>query len=130
MFQIELQSHFSAAHAITIGGVREPLHGHDWHVTAVIQARTLDDEGLLLDFHAVKHALDEILAAFHNRNLNEVAPFTELNPTAENVARYLASRLAAAVNRMGGPLPPERQPKLVSLRVTEAVGCAAIWRAD
>jgi 6-pyruvoyltetrahydropterin/6-carboxytetrahydropterin synthase len=123
VFDLTIESTFSAAHAIVIAGRREPLHGHDWHITATISGPALDHDGLLCDFHAVESALRELIAPFHNRNLNETAPFDRLNPTAENIARYLATELAARL----APLLPAGAA-ISALRITEAPGCAAIYR--
>ena len=45
VYQLEIITHFSAAHAITMNGVVEPLHGHDWRVTAVIEGPELNADG-------------------------------------------------------------------------------------
>ena len=123
MFDLTIEASISAAHAIVIGGQREPVHGHDWHITATISGPTLDTEGLLCDFHAAERALREVTSPFHNRNFNETSPFDRLNPTAENIARYFAEQL-------GGRLRPILPPGavLTALRITEAPGCAATYR--
>ncbi len=116
MFELEIHRSFSAAHAIVIGGAREPLHGHDWQVDMVVEAEALDAEGMVCDFHALERALGEVIAPFRSRNLNETAPFTRLNPTAELVAKHIALEMTTRVG------PPAR---LKSVRVTEAPGCSA-----
>jgi 6-pyruvoyltetrahydropterin/6-carboxytetrahydropterin synthase len=121
MFQLQVEGEFCAAHAIMIAGAREPLHGHNWRVTAVVEGSTLDSDGLLCDFHTVKAVLDEIIAPFHNRNLNEVDPFTRLNPTAELVARHIADALAGRLDEALAP-----HARVHSVRVTESIGCAAV----
>jgi 6-pyruvoyltetrahydropterin/6-carboxytetrahydropterin synthase len=140
VFHLELSTTFSAAHALRIASEREPLHGHDWHVTATISGPDLDADGLLVDFHAIMHDLESIVRPFHNRNLNEVPPFVTLNPSAELVARHIGVELAARLAaRLSGPdqTAGSDHPKqgagrtaVVSrVRVTEAVGCAAVWTA-
>ncbi len=118
MYELSIETTFSAAHAIVIRGVREPVHGHDWHVTAVLAGEHLDEDGLLCDFHEAHEKLDSIVEPFRNRSLNEVAPFTTKNPTAELVARHIAGELA-------DELPSG--VRIASVRVTEAVGCAATF---
>jgi len=118
LFQLRIESVFSAAHAIAIRGVREPLHGHDWRITAIVQASSLDADGLVCDFHAIEKNLHALAARFHNRSLNETAPFNDLNPTAEHVAKLLGTELART-------LPTG--VSLYSLTVTEAPGCAATY---
>lgn len=123
MYEIIVESSFSAAHAITIAGERETLHGHNWHVTATIAGEKLDPDGLLCDFHTVRDMLQEIIAPFENRNLNEVGPFDRVNPSAENVARHIADELGS---RLDEGLAPHAAVAAVS--VTEATGCRAVYR--
>jgi len=117
---LTLETVFSAAHAIVMQGQREPIHGHDWRVTVRFGGETLDGDGLLVDFHKLQHDLRAIVEPWHNRSLNEVEPFDMVNPTAELVAQTIGERLAKA-------LP--HGVRLVSVRVTEAVGCAAEYWA-
>jgi 6-pyruvoyltetrahydropterin/6-carboxytetrahydropterin synthase len=131
--QLEIRTHFSAAHAITMGGVVEPLHGHDWHVTAVIEGERLDADGLLVDFHWLQHELAAIIGPFQNQNLNAVEPFRSgLNPTAEHVAAFICESLSDRLATWSGNQPKDHllAPRLLRVargRVTEAVGCAAVY---
>lgn len=146
-YQLELSAVFSAAHAIVIQGEREPLHGHDWHVTLTVEGPKLDDDGLLVDFHALEKALKEIAARWHHRNLNETRPFDVVNPTAEKVAEHIASEMQRMMesgviwgdsdnppsqsgrkNRKLSKPAGRPDVRVVSVRVTEAVGCAAVYR--
>ena len=124
-FRLELTSVFSAAHAIVINGWREPLHGHDWRVTVTIEGPTLDADGLLVDFHAVESALKAIINPFHNRSLNETAPFDVTNPTAELVAKHIGDGIAAWL--AADAAAKTRGVRLSQVRITEAVGCAAVY---
>lgn len=123
MFEIQVHSEFCAAHAIIIAGTREPVHGHNWEVVATIAGETLDSDGLLCDFHSVESFLREIIGPFHNRDLNQVPPFDRLNPSAENVARYIAEELQG---RLGDGLAPLARVRSVS--VTESPRCVATYR--
>ncbi|CAN5761201.1 hypothetical protein BH11PLA1_BH11PLA1_21970 [soil metagenome] len=138
MYRLEIQHVFSAAHAITIAGVREPLHGHDWHVTLTLEGAELDADGLLVDFHVAAQSLRAVCGRFHNRSLNETAPFDRVNPTAERVAEHLADEMRKAldsgrtsekngdsVEDVGGLGRTRVRARVRSVRVTEAVGCAA-----
>lgn len=125
MYEISVQTEFAAAHALMIAGEREPIHGHNWHVTVTLAGPTLDADGLLCDFHAVERALGAIAARLKNTNLNDVAPFAggELNPSAENVARAVADELRRGLgDTLGG------RAEVAAVRVTEAPGCAATYR--
>ncbi len=117
MFELSIDSAFSAAHSIRIRGGNEPLHRHDWRVTLTISAERLDSDGLICDFHLLEESLRAVTSRLHNRNLNESPPFDTTNPTAEIIAKHIADSLA---------LPPG--VRLISLRLTEAPGCAATYR--
>ena len=122
MYSIAVHREFCAAHALTIGGRVEALHGHNWLVEAVIEGAELDEDGLLCDFHRVEAVLDEILGEYNNANLNEIEPFDRVNPSAEHVARHIAKRLG---ERLGSGLGSAR---VSAVSVSEAPGCVATYR--
>ena len=120
MFEIEVSQRFSAAHAVSVGGVMEELHGHDWRVTLLLRGATLDQEDLLVDFHLVEQALREAISPFAGRTMNGTPPFDRVHPTAERVAEHV------------GGVVRDRMPEgcgLVSVAVEEAPGCIARWLA-
>jgi 6-pyruvoyltetrahydropterin/6-carboxytetrahydropterin synthase len=128
MFELSVRAEFCAAHSLTINGKAEPLHGHNWRVTAVVEGRRLDADGLLCDFHVVERALHKVIEPWNNANLNDVPPFTTRaraihNPSAENVAAHIADELSRALSRT---LPSG--VRVASVTVTEAPGCAATYR--
>lgn len=123
MFRLTVESEFAAAHAIVLRGEREPVHGHNWRVTVTLGGESLDDEGLLCDFHALEVAVRTATERFHNRNLNEIEPFDRVNPTAELVAKHLAEAVAKGIPARDAA----RGVRVESVRVTEAPGCAAIY---
>lgn len=126
MYTVRVTSIFSAAHALLLKGEREPLHGHDWRVTASFEGETLDADGLLVDFHAVEGALRAATARLSNANLNDLTPFVDgVNPSAENVARVIWEDLT---RRCASILPGGAA--LGSVSVTEAPGCEAEWRGQ
>ncbi|OUX01183.1 MAG: hypothetical protein CBD91_04895 [Phycisphaeraceae bacterium TMED231] len=118
MFELEVSHRFSAAHAVTVGGVREELHGHDWRVTVTVRGPRLDEEDLLVDFHVVETSLKDVVAPFSGRTINGVPPFDRLHPTAERIAEHVATRLAPSI--------PEGCA-IASVAVEEAPGCIARW---
>lgn len=120
MFELSVETEFTASHAVTVGGVPEEPHSHVWHVMATVAGDALDGEGLLCDFHAIERSLREIVGTFEERFINEVAPFNDGVPTStELIARHIAERLAPTLTA---------SVRLVSLRLTEAPGCAATYR--
>lgn len=124
MFELTIQAEFCAAHALVISGVRETTHGHNWRVEVGIVGTTLDADGLLCDFHTVEAMLEQVIDPFQNADLNKVAPFTTLNPSAENIARHIAQSLGELLD---DSLFPNARVGWAS--VTEAPGCKAKYLA-
>ena len=64
-------------------------------------ARRLDELGLGMDFLELERELKEILAPYDHRHLNELAPFDDLNPTTENMARWFYEKLEEKLSPRG-----------------------------
>ncbi len=103
---------------MTVGGVREELHGHDWRVTVTLRGPRLDEEDLLVDFHLVEALLRDVVSPFSGRTINGTPPFDRLHPTAERIAEYVAIGIGPGV-------PPACE--IVSVTVEEAPGCIVRW---
>jgi 6-pyruvoyltetrahydropterin/6-carboxytetrahydropterin synthase len=95
VYRVSKQLWFCAAHQVRLSETRcEALHGHNYRVWVHAEARELDSTSYVLDFSVLKRTALEVTARFDHQNLNEVEPFTVLNPTAEEIARYLCEELA------------------------------------
>ncbi|MFA5645751.1 MAG: 6-carboxytetrahydropterin synthase QueD [Candidatus Ratteibacteria bacterium] len=95
MYRIRVKSEFSGAHWLReYEGKCENLHGHNWKVEVVGEAKNLDKSGLLIDFTIVKKELKNILSTLDHSNLNDHPYFQKQNPTSENIARYIFDQLA------------------------------------
>lgn len=93
-YEISVNATFSASHQLRLyDGSLEPLHGHNWTVIVAVAATRLDSIGVVMDFHALERRLGKVIDGFHNRHLNDVIPFVKLNPSAENVAQYIADSI-------------------------------------
>ncbi|CAN5352389.1 MAG: 6-carboxytetrahydropterin synthase QueD [Pyrinomonadaceae bacterium] len=99
MFEVMIERNFSSAHQLRgYKGKCENLHGHNYRIEIFARGRELDKIGLLVDFVELKTAADEVVQYLDHRNINELPPFDEeLNPSAENLARYILERVAARV---------------------------------
>ena len=94
-----IERNFSSAHQLRgYKGKCENLHGHNYKIEIYARGRELDNIGLLVDFGELKDAADEVVQYLDHRNINELPPFDEeLNPSAENLARYILDRVSARV---------------------------------
>ncbi len=94
MFELVYKTHFAAAHNLReYEGNCENLHGHNWKIDVMIKSTSLDDLGMLIDFRDVKRMVEGILDTLDHRYLNEIEPFTKINPTTENIARFISDEL-------------------------------------
>ena len=100
MFEVMIERNFSSAHQLRgYRGKCENLHGHNYKVEIFARGRELNDAGLLVDFVELKAAADEIVTFLDHKNINELSPFDrELNPSAENLARFILHRVASRVD--------------------------------
>ncbi len=99
MYELMVESKFSAAHQLRgYQGQCEKLHGHNWRVTVAVTAERLDEQGLAIDFHQLKKALREILDQLEHTFLNDIFPFTQINPSSENLAKWIYDNMMKKVN--------------------------------
>jgi 6-pyruvoyltetrahydropterin/6-carboxytetrahydropterin synthase len=98
-FEVMIERNFSSAHQLRgYKGKCENLHGHNYKIEIYARGRELDNIGLLVDFGELKDAADEIVQYLDHRNINELPPFdVEVNPSAENLARYILEHVSARV---------------------------------
>ena len=54
---------------------------------------TLDSIGVVIDFELLRKKIEEVLAPFDHARINHVKPFDEINPSAENFAKYIHDKL-------------------------------------
>lgn len=99
-YELTVRGHFDAAHRLYWypGECRE-LHGHTWDIEVTVAGSRLDEAGIVYDFKRLKEDLAAVLEPFDHAYLNEQPPFTEVSPTAENLARIIYERLAARVGQ-------------------------------
>ena len=90
MFIVSVQAHYDSAHFLrNYHGKCERMHGHRYVVELALSATELDAAGIAYDFVDIKKNLRGIADRLDHENLNELPPFTELEPSAENQARYI-----------------------------------------
>ena len=95
MFKVSVTTKFAAAHRLKgYEGPCENLHGHNWLIKATVATDQLDNIGLAYDFKKLKSHLHNIIDRLDHQFINEVAPFDQLNPTSENIAKFIFEALA------------------------------------
>jgi 6-pyruvoyltetrahydropterin/6-carboxytetrahydropterin synthase len=116
MFQVSVEETFSSGHALRgYKGKCENVHGHNYRVQITLEGPQLDSIGLLVDFTHLKQVIREIIKRLDHQFINDLEPFTTVNPSAENLAKYFYEEVTSKVK----DLPP-------GASVTDAV----IWETD
>ncbi len=99
VYQIFVQSEFSAAHCLrNYSGDCARVHGHNWTVEVQLKCRELDPIGLGIDFREVKGAIRQALSEIDHVDLNELPQFQSVNPSSENIARWLFHEIGRRLN--------------------------------
>ena len=113
MFIVSVQAHYDSAHFLRhYHGKCERLHGHRYVVELALATEELDRSGIAFDFVDIKKNLRELADHLDHNNLNDLPPFDEIEPSAENQAKYFH-------DEMKRRLPPRMADAIVYARVWE-----------
>jgi 6-pyruvoyltetrahydropterin/6-carboxytetrahydropterin synthase len=116
MFQVSVEETFSAGHALRgYKGKCENPHGHNYRVQVTLEGPQLDGIGLLVDFTQLRHVLRDVIKRLDHQFINDLEPFTIVNPSAENMAKYFYDQVSGELKG----LPP-------GARVTDVI----VWETD
>lgn len=98
-YLLKVVTEFASAHTLRgYPGACSRMHGHNWKLELEALATTLDDTGMGIDFKKMKNAANEVGNELDHRYLNDLEPFREINPTAENIAAYMFREISARLN--------------------------------
>lgn len=123
VFEIYVKTHFSAAHRLEgYQGDCAKVHGHNWMVEAYVKCSKLDGIGIGIDFRDIKEGVKGVLSGLDHCDLNEIAPFTTVNPTSENIAKYLYLELSKKLN--------SDTVKISKIKVCETPGAGAYYYVE
>ncbi len=99
MFELTIETHFSSAHQLRgYEGDCERLHGHNWKVQVYVLAEKLNEIDIAIDFHELKKLTEDVIAPLDHGFLNDIFPFTEKNPSSENIAKWIYDSLKKRLN--------------------------------
>jgi 6-pyruvoyltetrahydropterin/6-carboxytetrahydropterin synthase len=94
MFEVSVEHTFAAGHALrNYHGKCENVHGHNYKVQVIVRGEKLDETGMLADFVELKKLLRAISEPLDHVFLNDIEPFTTVNPSAENMAVYIYEKM-------------------------------------
>jgi 6-pyruvoyltetrahydropterin/6-carboxytetrahydropterin synthase len=125
--KLNLRTHFDSAHRLTdYNGPCARLHGHRWDILCSFEYdhSKLAACGLACDFKELKAIVNKVLP--DHELLNDIVTF---NPTAENLAPWLADRIVEAVAEVRRYFPHliPTAIDLVRLELWESPDCSVVW---
>ena len=98
-YTLKIVTDFASAHTLRdYPGACSRMHGHNWKVEVEVIADTLDNVGMGIDFKEIKKCTKQVTAELDHRYINEIKPFDEINPTAENIAAYIYRGVGELIN--------------------------------
>ena len=89
MFEVTVEDSFAAGHYLrNYKGKCENPHGHNYKVRVTLAGEELDKAGLPLDFKDLRDVMKPLIDRLDHQMINDLDPFTMVNPSAENLAKY------------------------------------------
>jgi 6-pyruvoyltetrahydropterin/6-carboxytetrahydropterin synthase len=100
MYEVTVEAGFSSGHYLrNYRGKCENPHGHNYKVRITLAGQKLDQAGLLVDFKDLREVMKRTIDRLDHKMINEVDPFTELNPSAENLAKYFYDEITEKLDQ-------------------------------
>jgi 6-pyruvoyltetrahydropterin/6-carboxytetrahydropterin synthase len=122
MFEVTVEQTFAAGHALrNYRGKCENVHGHNYRVRVTVQGNQLDATGLLVDFLEVNRLISGTVEYLDHRFINDLPPFDQLNPSAENIAKYFYEKVSGGLNSEGAA-------RVSAVQVWETDVSSAVYR--
>ena len=116
MFEVTVEDSFAAGHYLrNYKGKCENPHGHNYKIRVTLAGKELDKAGLLLDFKDLREVMKHVIDRLDHQMINDIEPFTVINPSAENLAKYFYDNLTSQLTG----LPPGAKLKDVVIWETD-----------
>lgn len=120
VFEVYVKTHFSAAHSLEgYPGDCARVRGHNWIIEAFVKCTQLDEIGIGMDFRDIKQEVKHVLEGLDHFNLSDLPAFKDVNPTSENIAKFLYHELSKRLN--SDPV------KVSKVKVSETPGAGAFY---
>lgn len=124
MFEITVANHIDSAHFLRgYQGKCLNVHGHTWRIKVTLKGERLNELGLLVDFSEVKRIIGEVTECFDHKLINEIEPFDRINPSSENLARYVYCRVKEKIASL-------QNISVVKVSVSESRDTEAVYYKD
>jgi len=99
MYAVAVKRDFIAQHQLTGGdwGPENDLHSHHYQVELRLHGDELDPHGYLVDIVEIERVLEELIARYRDKLLNQLPEFAGLNPSIEHFSRILCQALSRGI---------------------------------
>ncbi|MHB1680385.1 MAG: 6-carboxytetrahydropterin synthase QueD [bacterium] len=113
MYELKISSVFSSAHNLRgYNGKCENIHGHNWQIEVAVCSELLNEIGIAIDFKILKSHLKLIMEKLDHKYINELPYFKNINPSAENIAKYIFKEFEALLE-----LDNNKENKNINIKV-------------
>jgi 6-pyruvoyltetrahydropterin/6-carboxytetrahydropterin synthase len=100
MYEVTVEDSFAAGHYLRhYKGKCENPHGHNYKVRVTLAGEALDKAGLLVDFKDLRDVMKQVIERLDHQMINDLEPFTTVNPSAENLAKYFYDETNSKLRR-------------------------------
>lgn len=91
MYNLGVRRAFTARHYLTGGdwGDENVEHSHRYRLELILEKKTLDSHGFLLDIVEVERHLGDVVGGFEGQTLNGIDAFAGENPSIERLAAVI-----------------------------------------
>ncbi|HEX2912841.1 MAG TPA: 6-carboxytetrahydropterin synthase QueD [Chloroflexia bacterium] len=125
MYQIIKSVTFDAAHQLRdYPGKCANLHGHTYKLEVCIAGEKVNSIGMLYDFFDLKKLMQGVVDQLDHRFINEIPPYDEINPTAENMAYQIYQTMRRQLQEQDPAL------RLKYVQLWETPNSCAIYSED
>ena len=130
MYEVTVEQSFAAGHSLReYKGKCENVHGHNYRVRVTVEGERLNRIGLLVDFVDLKRAVRKVVDRLDHQFINDLEPFTTVNPSAENIARYFYEEVSTALHLNGNSFN-EHPVRVSQVKIWETDTSIAVYRPD
>lgn len=99
MYKVAVKRDFVGQHYLIGGdwGPENEWHSHHYQVEVRLEGETLDRHGYLVDIVDIEHHLEDLVAYYRDKTLNDLPEFAGLNPSIEHFSRIFCQALSGRI---------------------------------
>lgn len=98
-YTVAVQRDFVAQHFLFGGdwGAENQVHSHHYRIEVRLDGHELDSHGYLVDIVDIESNLEELVAHYRDKALNDLPEFKGLNPSIEHLSRIMCQTLSERI---------------------------------